>query len=51
MPGNPVASLINVKGKLYGTTDNGGDGNSGTVFRIGISAAKPRSAIANHGTR
>jgi uncharacterized repeat protein (TIGR03803 family) len=35
--GNPVASLINVKGKLYGTTDNGGDGNSGTVFRIGIS--------------
>jgi uncharacterized repeat protein (TIGR03803 family) len=35
--GNPVASLIDVKGKFYGTTDNGGDGNSGTVFRIDIS--------------
>jgi uncharacterized repeat protein (TIGR03803 family) len=32
---NPVASLIDVKGKLYGTTLNGGtDEYYGTVFRI-----------------
>ena len=31
---NPVASLIAVKGKLYGTTLNGGTSGSGTVFRI-----------------
>ncbi len=31
---NPVASLIDVKGKLYGTTYNGGFSGSGTVFRI-----------------
>ncbi len=31
---NPVASLIDVKGKLYGTTYSGGPGGDGTVFRI-----------------
>jgi uncharacterized repeat protein (TIGR03803 family) len=32
---NPVASLVNVKGKLYGTTYNGGANEfGGTVFRI-----------------
>jgi uncharacterized repeat protein (TIGR03803 family) len=31
---NPVASLIDLKGKLYGTTYNGGAGNYGTVFSI-----------------
>ena len=31
---NPVASLIAVKGELYGTTLNGGTSGSGTVFRI-----------------
>ena len=31
---NPVASLIDVKGTLYGTTANGGSNGSGTVFRI-----------------
>jgi uncharacterized repeat protein (TIGR03803 family) len=37
---NPIASLIDVKGKLYGTTLTGGDGSicggggCGTVFRI-----------------
>lgn len=32
---NPVASLINVKGKLYGTTESGGSAEFfGTVFRV-----------------
>ncbi|MGB8909780.1 MAG: choice-of-anchor tandem repeat GloVer-containing protein [Candidatus Cybelea sp.] len=30
----PRASLINVKGTLYGTTSSGGEQNYGTVFRI-----------------
>ncbi len=35
---NPVASLIDVKGKLYGKTSNGGsDEYYGTVFRISTS--------------
>jgi uncharacterized repeat protein (TIGR03803 family) len=35
---NPVASLIDVKGKLYGTTYSGGAGQFyGTVFRISTS--------------
>jgi uncharacterized repeat protein (TIGR03803 family) len=32
--GNPVASLIDVKGKLYGTTFSGGSNEDGTVFRV-----------------
>jgi uncharacterized repeat protein (TIGR03803 family) len=32
--GNPVASLIDVKGKLYGTTFSGGSNENGTVFRV-----------------
>jgi uncharacterized repeat protein (TIGR03803 family) len=35
--GNPVASLINVKGELYGTTSSGGTGPGGTVFKISTS--------------
>ena len=31
---NPIAGLIDVKGKLYGTTYEGGTYNNGTVFRI-----------------
>ena len=31
---NPIAGLINVNGKLYGTTYEGGTYNNGTVFRI-----------------
>ncbi len=31
---NPVAGLINVNGKLYGTTYEGGTYSNGTVFRI-----------------
>ncbi len=31
---NPIAGLIDVKGTLYGTTENGGAYSSGTVFRI-----------------
>ncbi|MGB6713038.1 MAG: choice-of-anchor tandem repeat GloVer-containing protein [Candidatus Cybelea sp.] len=31
---HPYAGLIDVKGKLYGTTDSGGAHGSGTVFRI-----------------
>ena len=34
---NPAASLIDVKGKLYGTTYGGGVGDVGTVFRISTS--------------
>ncbi len=34
---NPVASLIDVKGELYGTTVDGGSSGSGTVFRISTS--------------
>ncbi|MFY9720142.1 MAG: choice-of-anchor tandem repeat GloVer-containing protein [Candidatus Cybelea sp.] len=35
---NPVASLIDVNGELYGTTSSGGDGQYyGTVFRISTS--------------
>ena len=34
---NPVASLIYVKGKLYGTTYSGGDGQYfGTIFRVSM---------------
>ena len=32
--GNPVASLIDVNGKLYGTTLAGGTNDNGTVFRV-----------------
>ncbi len=31
---NPIGGLIDVKGTLYGTTENGGAYDSGTVFRI-----------------
>ena len=31
---NPFAGLIDVKGKLYGTTANGGNSNEGTVFSV-----------------
>lgn len=31
---SPLAGLINVGGKLYGTTSSGGDSGCGTVFRI-----------------
>jgi uncharacterized repeat protein (TIGR03803 family) len=31
---NPVASLLSVNGKFYGTTYNGGMNNAGTVFEI-----------------
>jgi uncharacterized repeat protein (TIGR03803 family) len=34
---NPVASLIDVKGKLYGTTSSGGSNGQGTVFKISTS--------------
>jgi uncharacterized repeat protein (TIGR03803 family) len=34
---NPVASLIDVKGKLYGTTSSGGSNDVGTVFRVSTS--------------
>jgi uncharacterized repeat protein (TIGR03803 family) len=33
----PLAGLINVKGKLYGTTNEGGANNDGTVFSITVS--------------
>jgi uncharacterized repeat protein (TIGR03803 family) len=32
--GNPRAALINVGGKLYGTTSSGGTYGQGTVFRM-----------------
>jgi uncharacterized repeat protein (TIGR03803 family) len=32
----PVAGLVNLDGKLYGTTEYGGRGGNGVVFRIGI---------------
>jgi uncharacterized repeat protein (TIGR03803 family) len=31
---NPYGNLIEVNGRLYGTTDNGGVYGNGTVFRI-----------------
>jgi len=31
---NPLAGLINVKGKLYGTTGSGGVKGAGTVFSL-----------------
>jgi len=31
---NPLAGLINVGGTLYGTTENGGTGGRGTVFKM-----------------
>ncbi|MGC9993507.1 MAG: choice-of-anchor tandem repeat GloVer-containing protein [Candidatus Cybelea sp.] len=31
---HPEASVVNVNGKLYGTTSDGGNGNVGTVFSI-----------------
>jgi uncharacterized repeat protein (TIGR03803 family) len=31
---NPMASLIDVKGTLYGTTTNGGSNGEGTVFAL-----------------
>jgi len=31
---NPVAPVINVNGKLYGTTEYGGTHNEGTVFAV-----------------
>jgi len=37
---NPDARLVNIAGTLYGTTDQGGDSNNGTVFSI-----KPRTGI------
>jgi uncharacterized repeat protein (TIGR03803 family) len=33
---NPVASLIDLKGKLYGTTTIGGQTNQGTVFSVDL---------------
>jgi uncharacterized repeat protein (TIGR03803 family) len=31
---NPNGVLLNVKGKLYGTTEDGGVSNQGTVFSL-----------------
>jgi uncharacterized repeat protein (TIGR03803 family) len=33
--GTPVAGLVSLGGKLYGTTEYGGRGGNGTVFRVG----------------
>ncbi len=33
---NPVAGLLNVGGTLYGTTENGGTANYGTVFSVDL---------------
>jgi len=38
----PVASLLDVKGKLYGTTSVGGTGCCGTVFAIDRNSGKER---------
>jgi uncharacterized repeat protein (TIGR03803 family) len=32
---SPVAGLVNLNNKLYGTTEYGGHGGNGTVFRVG----------------
>ncbi|MGB6413178.1 MAG: choice-of-anchor tandem repeat GloVer-containing protein [Candidatus Cybelea sp.] len=37
---NPVASLVVVKGRLYGTTLNGGINEHGTVFRVSTSGSE-----------
>jgi uncharacterized repeat protein (TIGR03803 family) len=37
---NPYASLLNVKGKLYGTTVGGGSNGEGTVFAITTSGTE-----------
>ena len=36
----PAASLINVNGSLYGTTENGGAYNDGTVFSVATSGTE-----------
>jgi uncharacterized repeat protein (TIGR03803 family) len=35
---NPTATLVNVKGVLFGTTPYGGDGGDGTVFKFTIAS-------------
>lgn len=37
---NPVVSLVNVNGILYGTTEYGGRQDKGTVFRVTLSGAE-----------
>jgi uncharacterized repeat protein (TIGR03803 family) len=49
---NPVASLINVNGALYGTTAGGGTGECGTVFAIDPATGNEtiRHSFANYPT-
>jgi uncharacterized repeat protein (TIGR03803 family) len=42
----PVASLINVNGVLYGTTETGGTYDEGTVFALTTGGREPKQAIA-----
>jgi len=37
---HPSAELINVAGTLYGTTEEGGTGNNGTIYKIATSGAE-----------
>ncbi|HEY6327619.1 MAG TPA: choice-of-anchor tandem repeat GloVer-containing protein [Candidatus Cybelea sp.] len=37
---NPIAALVAVSGKLYGTTQNGGSSGNGTVFSIATSGVE-----------
>jgi uncharacterized repeat protein (TIGR03803 family) len=37
---NPVASLIEFRGNLFGTTTKGGTSNGGTVFRINLATGR-----------
>jgi uncharacterized repeat protein (TIGR03803 family) len=36
----PLADLVALNGKLYGTTEYGGKGGNGTIFRIGVGGSE-----------
>jgi uncharacterized repeat protein (TIGR03803 family) len=41
----PASSLIEYKGALYGTTEGGGPGDYGTVFKIALSGNKVKESV------
>src|ERR1700678_2301929 len=46
--GNPINGLINVRGKLFGTTSDGGTSNNGTVFRVNPATGR-KTIVHNFG--